>query len=116
MLGDNYLVFENVALPNPTSLSISNQSLETVKVSVSGKDLGITTRLKKRTFACTFQCTSTWLDQLFTLCQLTHGALVYRGESIDCRARMGGYALVQDSEYADRTDGLWNVTVNFLEV
>ena len=30
MLRDNYLTFENVALPNPTSLSISNQNLETV--------------------------------------------------------------------------------------
>lgn len=116
MLGDNYLTFENVTLPNPAQMSISLQNLETVKVSVSGHDLGITTRLNKRTFAATFNVTSTWLDQLIALCSLTSGALVYRGESITCRARMGGYNLVQDSENAARTDGLWSVTINFLEV
>lgn len=116
MLGDNYLTFENVTLPNPTALAVSDQNLETVKVSVSGHDLGITTRLQKRTFAATFQVTSTWLDKLIALCNLTNGTLVFRGESITCRARMGGYNLAQDSEHADRTDGLWTVNINFLEV
>ena len=116
MLGDNYLEFENVTLPNPATLAVSYQNLETVKSSVAGTDIGIVTRLQKRTIACTFNCTSTWLDNFKTLCNLTSGTLVFRSESITCRARITGENLAPDSEHAQRTDGLWTVSVQFLEV
>lgn len=116
MLGSNYLTFENVALPNPVSFAISDTNLESVSTSVAGTDMGIVTRLQKRTISCTFNCTSFWLDKIKTLCMLTQGSLIYRGETIVCRARITGETLVADSEYADRTSGLWTVAVQFLEV
>lgn len=116
MLGDNYLVFENVPLPNPVAKNTNYDNLETIKQSVSGKDMDIIQRLQKRTFNCTFQCTSYWLDRYRQMCRLSEGDLVYRGETIRCRARIISDDQLADSEYAARTDGLYTVSITFTEV
>lgn len=116
MLGLNYLTFNNVSIPNPTAFNISYDNVEEVAQSEAGTDLAIVVRLQKRTFECTFQCTSTWLNSFRTMCNLTSATLVYNSESIVCRARITSATLAPDSEYAARTDGLWTVTVSFTEV
>lgn len=116
MLGNNYLTFNSVVLPNPVSFDISFQNIETIKQSVAGTDMGIVTRLQKRTFKGTWQVSSTWLNNFKTLCALSTATLVYLNESITCRARISSQKLAKNSEYAARTDGLWTISVTFTEV
>lgn len=116
MLGDGYLTFNSVAIPNPTNMSIQFDNLENVVESEAGTELAVVTRLQKRTFSCGCKCTSTWLSKFRTMCALSSGTLVYLNESIVCRARIEYVSLVNNSEYADRTDGLWEVTLSFTEV
>lgn len=115
-LGRNYLTFNTTSIPNPTQFDIMYENLEEVATSEAGTDMAIVSRLQKRTFSCTFQCTSTWLTNFRALCSLTSGILSYHGESIRCRARIEGATLSPWSECQNRTDGLWTVTVSFVEV
>lgn len=116
MLGDNYLKFENVALPNPKSFSIAYENKENLKDSETGTTIGTVTRLQKRTFNCSFDVSSRWAATIRSLCNLSQGSLVYKGETITCRARLTNDTLAQYSEYAERTDGLWTITVAFSEL
>ena len=116
MLGDNYLTFNGEALPNPTAFSIAYTNIESTKQSEAGYDIAIVTRLEKRAFTGSFQVTSTWKDKLKTLCNLASGTLVYRGESITVRPRLASAALLASTEYSERTDGLWTVSITFTEV
>ena len=116
MLGANYFKFNSLDIPNPTAMYVDYDNIETVAQSEAGTDLAIVTRLKKRTFNCTFQCTSTWLATFKTMCGLTSGSLLFQGETITCMARINNSTLLSNSEYADRTNGLWTVTVTFTEV
>jgi len=116
MLGDNYLTFAGEALPNPTAFSEAYTNIESTKQSEAGYDLAIVTRLKKRAFTGSFQVTSTWKDKLSTLCGMASGTLVFRGESITVRPRLTSSALLASTEYSERTDGLWTVSVTFTEV
>ena len=116
MLGSNYLTFNNKAIPNPVDMTVDYDNIENVVQSEAGTDLAIVTRLQKRTFTCTCNCTSTWLTQFKALCSLSSATLVWLGESIEAMARITNATLQQNSEYAARTDGLWSVTITFTEV
>ena len=115
-LGNNYLKFNGVDIPNPDQMSVDYENIENVAYSEAGTNLAIVTRLQKRTFNCTFNCTSTWLSNFKTLCGLSSATLVWQGESIEAMARISNSTLQPYSEHADRTDGLWVVTVTFTEV
>lgn len=115
-LGNNYLKFNNVYIPNPESMTVDYENLENVAYTEAGTSIGIVTRLQKRTFSCTFNCTSTWLSNFKSMCGLNSGTLLWLGESIEAMARISNAALQPYSEHASRTDGLWVVTVTFTEV
>lgn len=115
-LGYKYLKFNTLDIPNPIQFDIGFENLENVAVSEAGTDLAIVSRLQKRTFTCSFQCTSAWLDKFRTMCGLTSGTLTYLGENIPCRARIETATLSPYSEHVLRTDGLWTVSVTFTEV
>lgn len=115
-LGYKYLKFNSVDIPNPIQFDIMFDNIEAVAQSEAGTDLAIVTRLQKRTFTCSFQCTSTWLAEFRTMCGLSSGTLLYQGESITCRARIETANLSPYSEHVQRTDGLWTVAVSFTEV
>ena len=115
-LGSEYLKFNSVDIPNPSAFNIQYENIEDVVNSEAGTELAIVTRLQKRTFSCSFDCTSTWLNKFRTMCGLSSGTLVYLSESITCRARIEYATLAPNSEYTNRTDGLWTVTVSFTEV
>lgn len=116
MLGTNYLKFNNVYIPNAMSFEISYENIENIVDSEVGTTIGTVTRLQRRTFSGSFNCTSTWLAKFRQLCNLSTGTLVYQGESIECRARIDRASLIESSEYLKRTDGLWEVSVTFSEV
>lgn len=118
MLGRNFMTFENVALPNPDpdGFSIDYENIENDAVAEDGSTISNTTRLLKRTFNITVTVSSRWLDILSGLCRLTSGTLVYRGESIEAKARMTSSPMKAWSQYAARTDGLWTVTLAISEI
>lgn len=115
-LGNNYLKFNDVYIPNPESMSVDYENIENVAQSEAGTNLAIVTRLQKRTFNCTFNCTSAWLTNFKSMCGLSSGTLLWLGESIEAMARITNAALQPYSEHADRTNGLWVITVTFTEV
>lgn len=118
MLGRNFMTFENVAIPNPDpdGFSIDYENIENDAVAEDGSTISNTTRLLKRTFNITVTVSSKWLDELTVLCGLTSGTLVFRGESIEAKARMTSSPMKAWSQYAARTDGLWTVSLAISEI
>ena len=115
MLGRHYISINSTQLPNPTKFKIGYRNIENIKTSEAGDDVGTVTRLLKRTFNATYQCTSGGRDRLKAFCALNSVSMTYNGESITARARFVSEDLAENSEYASRTDGLWTVSVQFLE-
>lgn len=115
-LGRNYLTLNGVSLPNPDNWQIKYNHIESVKQSEAGDDLGIVTRLNKRTFSASFNSTSYGADKLKQICSLTTCTLVYRGESITVRPRLNVDKLQSGSEYLSNTDGLFVVSLTLTEV
>lgn len=116
MLGDNYLSFESISLPNPSKMSVALTNVETTQQSQAGYDLTIVTRLQKRIFTLNYKLASDWKDQILQLCRLSEGTLAYNGEMITVKPRASAANLVEGSEYVNRTDGLWELTITFTEV
>ena len=115
MLGKGYIKLNGETIPNPTNLKIAYQNTENIKTSETAEDVGTTTRLGKRTFQFTFQSTSHGRDKIKAYCMMTEIVLTYKNEEINGRLRITGDALFAGSERAPRTDGLWTLTVNFIE-
>ena len=115
MLGKGYIKLNGETIPNPTNLKISYANKENIKESETAEDVGTVTRLGKRTFQFTFQSTSHGRDKIKAFCMLTECVMTYKEEEISGRLRITGDALFGGSERAPRTDGLWTLTVNFIE-
>ena len=115
MLGSGYLKLNNEVIPNPTNVSISNVNTENIKMSETAEDIGTVTRLGKRTFTFTFQSTSGGRDKIKSFCMLTESTLTFGSETILGRCRIANENMVQWSEFAPRTNGLWTLTVSFIE-
>lgn len=115
MLGKGYIKLNGETIPNPTNLKIAEQNTENIKTSETAEDIGTSTRLGKRTFQFTFQSTSYGRDKIRAYCLLTECILTFKNEEIPGRLRITGEALFPGSERAPRTDGLWTLTVNFIE-
>lgn len=107
--------FGNTRLPNGV-YGISYRHVEKTSESESGRDLVIVTKLNKRTISATYNVDSHTLETIKTVCSSRSGTLSFLGESINCRPRLGSTNMVKGSERLNDTDGLWEVTVNFLEV
>ena len=115
MLGKGYIKLGGETIPNPTGFKISYANKENIKESETAEDVGTVTRLGKRTFQFTFQSTSHGRDKIKAFCMLTECFMTYKEEEISGRLRITGEAMFAGSEYAPRTDGLWTLTVNFIE-
>lgn len=116
MLGNNYLKVGNVLLPNPEKFAIKYQNIETIRQAEAGNDVGVVTRLQKRTFSCSFAVSSFWCDKLLNICRQNTVILTYQGAQIEARARISSGNLEKNSEYIQRSDGLWTVGIEFVEV
>lgn len=115
-LGRNYITLNGVSLPNPTAFSIKYQNIEQTGQTEDGHDVGTTTRLQKRVFNMSFNCTSRGEAVLREICDLTTCNMTYRGETIVVRPRIQNGKLVDGSEYLARTDGLYTVSIVCTEV
>lgn len=115
-LGYDYLTFNTTVLPWATANSTQYAQVETEGQSEAGYDLVITTRLNKPTYSYTFRVTDFWLDKLLAICNLTSGTLYINGDAgHTVRPRLQSSTVVPDSELTEGTNGLYDVTINFIE-
>lgn len=116
MLGNNYIKINGESIPNPTSLSISDANIETIKVAEDGRDVGTVSRLGKRTFNFSFNSTSYGKKKIRDYCLLAEVVLTFNNEQISGRLRIKDEKLVAGSEKIARSDGLWTISVSFMEL
>lgn len=116
MLGKNYLKIGDVYIPNPISFSESYTNIENVGNAESGRELVAVTRLLKRSWSLSFNCSSFWLDNLKELCAEPSTTLTFRNEEIDVRARLTGATLAENSVYSPGTEGYYTVEMAITEI
>ena len=115
MLGRHFISLNGESIPNPDKLSISDNNIETVKLSEAGTDVGTVTLLCKRTFNFTFTSTSRGRDKIKHFCKMAQCNMTFDGETMTGRLRIKSENMVENSEYCDRTNGLWSLSVSFME-
>ena len=117
MLGNNYIKINGEAIPNPVSLREANTNKENILITEDGFEMVDIVRLEKRAFTCRFQVSSTWKERLKTLC-LASSSTVQIGSdaSFSARCRFNSAQLEKNSEFAQRTNGLWTCDVIITEL
>lgn len=115
MLGNHYIKLNNQVIPNPTNFKIGYANYDNIKQSEAYTDIGTTNRLMKRTFSFSFNSTSRGAELIKTYCAMTEITITVDGTAYHGRLRISGEDLQKDSEYCDRTQGLWVLTVTFTE-
>ena len=117
MLGKDYFRWANAPFLAPTSLSISYTNNEKILLSEAGTEVGVITRLQKQVINATWQCSYAVRNEILQKCMVPKSLLqIGTSSSFYARARVQSCQLVPNSEYADRTNGLWIVQVRFTEV
>lgn len=114
MLG-YYLKFNGVDFPNPENVSMTSQTIENVSQSEAGTDLVTMVRASKKSWNMSFNLSSKTKDVLKALCLLETVTMTYMGGSYTVRLRDFNESLVQYSEWAGNTDGLFTCTVKVME-
>ena len=115
MLGIGYFTYNGLKTPNPVEMNIDFANSENENESEDGHVLTYVIRLQRRTFSCTFDCSSKWKDLFLAMCKTTSGTLNFLDEDIPVKARINSCQLVQNSEKLRLTDGLWTLSVTFSE-
>ena len=115
MLGKDYITLNGQKIPNPTGVSVSYTNIENVKQSEAGTDVGNVIKLTKRTINFSFSSTSRGRDKIKAYCRMSQITLTFNGEPMVGRLRIKSSNMVEGSEYAARTDGLWKLSVSFME-
>ena len=115
MLGDSFLTVNNEQIPNPVSFDYSFEEKENIMTSESGKDMGAVVRLDKHTFSGTWHLSSTWKDKFEGYSKVAMVSLVFDGHTYDCRCRGFTARLVENSARTSGTNGLWEVSCDFIE-
>lgn len=115
MLGKNYIEINGNHIPNPENFKTSYTNIENVKQNELAEDVGNPQRLLKRTFSFSFNSTSRGRDKILAFGNLTMVTLSVNGTSYTGRLRVTGDALVKNSEMVEGTDGLYTMTVSFIE-
>ena len=114
MLG-YYLKFNGVDFPNPSSVTLTSTAIENVNQSEAGTDLVTMVRPSKISWSMSFNLSSKTRDRLKALCLLETVTMSYMGASYTVRIRDFNEQLVQYSEWAANTDGLFTCTVKIME-
>ena len=114
MLG-YYLKFNNEAFPNPITPTMQSKTIENVNQSEAGTDLVCIVRASKKSWSFKFNLSSKKRDILRTICEQESTSMTYMGTTYTVRVRDPQERLVQNSEWAANTDGLYEVTVKVTE-
>lgn len=116
MLGKGYIKINGEAIPNPTAFSMEESTIENVFQSEAGTDLSIVVRTGKVTAKGSFQVSSFWKNKLNGFSRTTSATVSINGESKTMRIRNFQAKLFESSENVQGTDGLWTVSMEFIEV
>ena len=110
--------FGNLYMPIPsTPPAIRYTNNESISLSEAGTELGTVTRLEKKTITVTWNLSSDWKDQIENRCKKATSVLEFGDYSpMRVRARLISCQLSKNSEFVERTNGLWTITVQFIEV
>ena len=114
MLGE-YLKFNNVEFPRPTSNSMSSKTIENVTQSEAGDDLVTMVRSSKKSWSFSFNLTSGKKDILEALCEDEYTMMYFCGRTYKVRVREFQQKLENGSEWLTRTDGLFTCSVKVTE-
>lgn len=116
MLGHNYLKIGGVSIPNPIDFSENYENIENVGTAESGRELVMVTRLQKRSWNLTFQCSSYWLDEIKFLCTANSTTFKFRNETITVRARLTSATMAQNSAMRPESNGYYTVSMTVTEI
>lgn len=99
----------------PPTIRYTNN--ESISLSEAGTEIGVVTRLMKKTITVTWRLNSEWKNKIEEKCKNPTSQLIF-GEypEMTVRARITACQLAAQSEYAQRTMGLWSISVTFTEV
>lgn len=114
MLGD-YLKFNNVTFPKPIAPTMASKTLENVSTSEAGTDLVCVIRASKKNWNFKFNLTSAKKDVIKALCAEESVSMYYMGNTYIVRLRDYSERFIDGSEYLDRTNGLFEVSVKAVE-
>lgn len=106
---------ERIPNPNPGSFSENFPPQENVFTTEAGTQLSSVVRLDRYTWSGEFNVSSRMKASLKTLAFKPSVTCVVNGVSYSGRLRLGNIALVENSEYARNTDGLWVMNLTFEE-
>jgi len=115
MLGKGYIKLNGETIPNPTGLTIADQNIDNIKTSETGEDVGTTSRLRKQTFQFTFRSSSHGKAKIVHFCEMTECTMTFNGVDKYGRLRITSEKLAADSELCQNTDGIWDLSVQFIE-
>lgn len=108
--------FNNVELPNG-NYSVAYEHIENVQKSEAGTDLTVVSRINKRTVTAVYSVDSRGLALLETASGYSSSrSLEFCGQTFNARCRLQSKTLVEGSERVDNTEGLWEVSLSFVEV
>ena len=117
MLGKKYISINSTLIPNPTSFKEDEETIENVFQSEAGTDIAAIVRSGKKKFSTTFQVSSFWMEKLRTYSRSTTASVsIDGGVAMTMRIRNFKATLLKNSENVANTDGLWTVSMEFIEV
>ena len=110
--------YGEIYMPCPQNMpQIRYSNNESISLSEAGTEIGVITRLQKKTFTVTWIVNSDYYEQIERRCLKATSTLVFGEHSgMTVRARITAANLIKGSEWIRRTDGLWSITVQFIEV
>lgn len=110
-----YLKFNGTAFPNPASVTLTSQTIENVNQSEAGTDLVTMVRASKLSWSMSFNLSSRTRDVLKSLCRAETVSMLYMGTTYTVRLREYQEQLVENSEWAANTEGLYVCSVKVME-
>ncbi len=100
--------------PNPGTWAESLNPIESEYYTENGTRKTIPTRLDRKSWKGSFNCSSMMRETLENLCKLPRVTCTVDGVSYSGTLRLNGeVALYADSEYTNGTQGLWTVPLIF---
>ena len=114
MLGE-YLKFNDVVFPRPTSNSMQSKTIENVTQSEAGDDLVTVVRSSKKSWSFSFDLSSRTKDVLEALCKAEYTMMYFMGQTYKVRVRDFQSKLVDGSEWLTTTEGLFTCSVKVTE-
>lgn len=105
-----YIKINGEQLPNPVEYSEEFSKISNEFQSEAGDDLVVDVRSGKYSGNMTFHVSSRWKDKLTAYANLHSFKLEVDGKAYQVRIKSISHALENNSEYAENTQGYWNVS------